>query len=269
MSMLLDSLARGCRVYDLAQPLETGIPCSPNHPGFRMALIRRHGDGVREDGGSAANEIIVTGGHVGTHVDALGHVSHEGLLHGGFSAAESQTGGRLRHGGIEELEPLIARGVLLDVAGERGVDVLAGSDAIEVADLERTVAWSGVEIHEGDVALIRTGWGRHFGDPTTFLGHDSGVPGPTEEAARWLADRGIRATGSDTTAYEYIPPRAGHRLLPVHRLLLVERGIHIIEMLNLEGISSARLYRFAFVLAPLKLVGATGSPVRPLALSDE
>ncbi|MGC1210814.1 MAG: cyclase family protein, partial [Micromonospora sp.] len=70
------------------------MPCSPNHPGFRMSLIRRHGDMVRPDGGSAANEMIVTGGHVGTHVDALSHVSHDGKLHGGVDAAAAQTGGR-------------------------------------------------------------------------------------------------------------------------------------------------------------------------------
>jgi len=268
VSGLLEAVERGVRVFDLAQPLHAGIPCSPNHPGFRMALIRRHGDMVRDDGGSAASELIVTGGHVGTHIDALAHVSHDGLLHGGVSAADAQRGGRLSRHGVEELEPLVAPGVLLDVAASKGVDVLPGGYAIDARDLQAATHASGVAIRRGDVALIRTGWARHFGDPTSFLGHEGGVPGPTEDAARWLADRGVRATGSDTTAYEHIGAGAGHRALPVHRLLLVEHGISIIEMLNLEALGAARIARFVFVAAPLKIVGATGSPLRPLAVVE-
>jgi len=123
-----------------------------------------------------------------------------------------------------------------------------------------------VDIGEGDVALVRTGWARNFGDAAAYLGEQTGVPGPTEEGARWLADRGVRATGADTTAYEHIPAGSGHRVLPAHRLLLVERGIHIIEHLNLEPLAAAGVAEFAFLLAPLKIVGGTGSPVRPLAV---
>jgi len=267
VTRLLDAID-GLRIIDLAQPLEAGIPSSPNHPGFRMALIRRHGDMVREDGGSAANELIVTGGHVGTHVDALAHVSHRGELHGGVPAAEAQAGGRFSRHGIDEMEPVVARGVLLDVAAARGVDVLPGGHGIGPEDLEAALARGAGELRAGDVALVRTGWARHFGDPDAFLGHATGVPGPTEAGARWLTGHGIRATGSDTTAYEQIPPGAGHRLLPVHRLLLVERGIHIIEMLDLERLARARVHTFAFVLAPLRITGGTGSPVRPLALVE-
>jgi kynurenine formamidase len=268
MTGLLDVLARGVRVYDLAQPLHPAIPSSPNHPGFKMALIRRHGDMIRADGGSAANELIVTGGHVGTHVDALAHVSHDGLLHGGVSAAEAQTGGRFSYGGIEQLAPLVAPGVLLDVAASKGVEILPGGYPISASDLEVAAQMVGVELAAGDVALVRTGWARNFADPAAFLGHDSGVPGPTEEAARWLVERGILATGSDTTAYEHIPPGSGHSLLPVHRLLLVEQGINVMEMLDLEGLAAAGVNHFCFVAAPLKIIGATGSPIRPLALVD-
>ena len=268
MSGLLEAIGRGCRIFDLSQPLHPQIPSSPNHPGFRMALMRRHGDLMRADGSSAANELIVTGGHVGTHVDALGHVSHRDRLHGGFSASSSQIGGRLAHGGIEELDPIVGPGVLLDIAGTREVDVLPGGYAIGVEDLQRAAARAGIEPQPGDVVLIRTGWARHFTDPVRFVGHGSGVPGPTEEAAGWLVERRIRMTGSDTTAYEHIPPEAGHRLLPVHRLLLVEQGVNIVEMLNLESLAAAEIHRFCFVLAPLKMIGATGSPVRPLAVTD-
>jgi len=268
VSKLLEALASGTNVYDLAQPLSAGTPHSPNHPSFRMSLMRRHGDMVREDGSSAANEIIVTGGHTGTHVDALAHVSHKGKLHGGASADEAQRGGRFEEHGIDAMEPIVGRGVLLDVAGLHGTDVLPGGYGITEEDLRAAAEKVGVEIRGGDVALIHSGWSRNFADAEAFLGHETGVPGPDESAARWLAGRGVRATGAETIAYEQIKPEIGHRLLPVHRLLLVESGIHIIEVMNLAGLAAAEIYEFLFVLAPLKISGGTGSPVRPLAVVD-
>ncbi|ABG03343.1 putative cyclase [Rubrobacter xylanophilus DSM 9941] len=266
MSRLLEVLEEGVEVFDLAQPLATETPHSPNHPPFRMSLMRRHGDMVREDGSSAANEMIVTGGHTGTHVDALAHVSYRGELHGGVSAEEAQRGGRFRRHGVDAMPPMVCRGVLLDVAALHGADALPGGYGITEEDLAAAARKAGVEVRAGDVALIRSGWGRYFGDAHAFLGHDTGVPGPTEEAARWLADRGVRATGAETIAYEQIKPGVGHALLPVHRLLLVERGVHIIEVMNLAGLAEAGVSEFLFVLAPLKIVGGTGSPVRPLAV---
>ena len=263
---LLDALEGGVEIYDLAQPLAAETPHSPNHPPFRMALMRRHGDMIREDGSSAANELISTSGHTGTHIDALAHVSHGGHLHGGTSAEEAQRGGRFSVLGVDAIEPLVCRGVLLDVAGLRGVDVLPGGYGITEEDLASAEREAGMEVRAGDVALIRSGWARHFGDAEAFVGHETGVPGPTEEAARWLAERGVRATGAETIAYEQIRPEVGHALLPVHRLLLVEHGIHIIEVMNLSGLAAAGVHEFVFVLAPLKIVGGTGSPARPLAL---
>ena len=267
MSALLDALA-GARVYDLAQPLRTGIPSSPNHPGFRMTLMRRHGDMVREDGGSAANELIVMGGHVGTHVDALAHVSQDGRLHGDVDVADAMAGGLFTSHGIDALEPFACPGVLLDVAGSRGVDQLEPGTPIGPSDLADAAAWAEVEPRAGDALLVRTGWATRWRDPVGFLSHDEGVPGPTAEASRWLASQGARAVGSDTTAFEHIGAGMGHSLLPGHRVLLVENGIPIVEMLNLERLAADRVYRFAFVLAPLNIEGGTGSPVRPLALVE-
>jgi kynurenine formamidase len=115
--------------------------------------------------------------------------------------------------------------------------------------------------------LIRTGWGKLFsGDAKTYIGHDSGVPGVDATAGKWLADKKIVVTGCDTTAYEHIAPGKGHAVLPVHRILLVEAGINIIEHMNLEVANEKNISEFMFILAPLKIVGGTGSPVRPLAV---
>jgi kynurenine formamidase len=266
---LLAAVAAGVDLVELGQPLFTGMPCSPNHPGFRMTLARRHGDMVRPDGSSAANEVIVTGGHVGTHIDALAHVSFRGELHGGIDAAQAQTGGAFREHGVEKIPPLFTRGVLLDVARVHGVDTLEPGYGVTEADLRAAAEQAGVTPGRGDVALVRTGWARNFGDASTYLGAATGVPGLTEPGAAWLADLGIVATGTDTTAYEQIPPGDGHRLLPVHRLLLVDRGIYIMEHLNLEDAADRGLTEFLFVLAPLRIVGGTGSPIRPLAVVNQ
>jgi kynurenine formamidase len=262
---LLAAVRAGVRLIELGHPYFTGMPCSPNHPGFRMTLIRRHGDMVRPDGGSASNEIIVTGGHVGTHVDALSHVSHNGLLHGGVDAAEAQTGGRFSVLGAEHTPALLTRGVLLDVAATKNVSVLPVGYGVTAEDLQAAADAAGVTLERGDVALIRTGWARHFDDAARYLGQADGVPGPTPDAARYLVQAGVTATGADTTAYEQIRAGAGHSVLPVHRILLVDAGIHIMEHLNLEEASAEGLAEFVFVMAPLRIVGGTGSPIRPFA----
>ena len=266
---LLQAIQAGVRHYDLGRQLKIGMPQSPNHPSYWHALPRRHGDMVRADGGSAANDVITMGTHVGTHIDALSHVSHDGRLHDGSDAAQAARGGRFDALGAHTIEPMLRRGVLLDVPAALGEP--AGCPAgyeITPADLEATAAKQGTVIGAGDVVLVRSGWGRHFDDPdrNVYIGVNSGVPGVGEAGAIWLADHGIHAAGADTIAFERLAPGAGHGLLPAHRVLLVERGIYIIETMALEELAAAGVHEFLFVLAPLPLYGATGSPVRPLAV---
>jgi kynurenine formamidase len=263
---LLSSVNSGARVVDLARPMENGMPQSPNHPQFRLSMPRRHGDKLRDDGGSAANDLLVTGTHVGTHIDALGHVSHCGELYGGVSAEEVQQGGRLASHGVDLVPPMVCRGILLDVPATLGIDACAGGFEITPTLLDRTVERQGTEPRQGDVVLIRTGWGRNWADGEAYVGLETGTPGVAEPGARWLADRGVRAVGADTIAFERIQPARGHAVLPAHRVLLVEEGIYIIEAMDLDGLAATGAVEFLFVLAPLKLVGATGSPVRPLAV---
>ncbi len=268
MTSLLDAIAAGITVYDLGRPLQTGMPSSPNHPGFRMALLRRHGDMVRPDGSSAANELIITGGHVGTHMDSLAHVSYQGKLHGGVPVDEAMEHGRFTTHGAETLPATLTRGVLLDVARAHGTEQLPAGYGITADDLQLAASQADVEVREGDVVLIRSGWGRLWPDADAYVGRETGVPGATEDAANWLIEHGVRATGGDTLAFEQITRELGHGLLPVHRRLIVEEGIPIIEILDLEGIGEAGVHEFCLVLAPLKIVGGTGAPIRPLAVVD-
>jgi kynurenine formamidase len=263
---LLEAVERGVRTIDLGRQLRVGMPQSPNHPQFWHTLPRRHGDMSRPDGGSAANDMISTGTHVGTHIDALAHVSHDGRLFGGLDAAEAGRGGKYVELGVHTIEPMMRRGILLDVARQKQVDVLEGGYEITPADLEAAASTQGTEIRDGDVVLIRSGWGRRFAEGAPYLGATTGVPGIGEAGATWLADRRAHAVGADTIAFERLAPGGGHSLLPAHRVLLVERGIYIVEALDLEELSERRATEFTFVLIPLNIFGATGSPVRPLAV---
>ncbi|SIO85347.1 cyclase family protein [Nocardiopsis sp. JB363] len=265
---LLRAVSEGVAVYDLGRPLKVGMPQSPNHPAYWHTLPRRHGDMVREDGGSAANDMITMGTHVGTHVDALAHVSHEGLLHGGADAVEAGRGGRYLEHGVHTIAPMVGRGVLLDVPAAQGTpEGCPPGYEITPADLEHAESVQGTPVREGDVVLVRSGWGRHFdADPTRYTGRESGVPGVGARGASWIARRGARATGADTIAFERLAPGAGHAVLPAHRILLVEHGVYIIEAMDLEEVAAEGIHEFTFVMAPLPLVGATGSPVRPLAV---
>ncbi|SEF69048.1 Kynurenine formamidase [Thermomonospora echinospora] len=256
----------GAKVVDLAQPMRTGMPQSPNHPRFRMVIERRHGDMVREDGGSAANEVILTGGHVGTHVDALGHVSQDGYVYGGVEAAGIQSNQGLSQHGIDAFPPYVGRGVLLDVTAVHGVDVLPPGYEVTPDDLQAAQVKADVEIRPGDSVLIGTGWSRNWDKPSLFVGDEGGVPGPGPDAARWLVDRGVRVAGGETIAFERIAPGRGHATLPVHRILLVEAGVHIVETMRLSELLSTGHAEFMLVLNPLPVVGATGAPVRPLAV---
>ncbi len=265
---LLDAVQAGVTIYDLGRRLTAGMPQSPNHPAFGLTLPRRHGDMVRADGGSAANDLLVMGTHVGTHVDALAHVSQDGRLHGGADAAAAQVGGRFDELGVHTVAPMVRRGVLLDVPATLGLEGCEAGYEITPADLDATVSRQGTPVGAGDVVLIRSGWGRLFDheDRNRYIGKDSGVPGIGADGANWLAQRGVHAAGADTIAFECLPPGKGHSSLPAHRILLVEHGIYLIETMALEELARDGVHEFTFVMAPLPLYGATGSPVRPLAV---
>jgi kynurenine formamidase len=222
---------------------------------------------VRSDGDSAANEIIVLGGHVGTHVDALAHVSHRGKLHGDLDAASQQSNRGFARLGIETFPPFVGRGVHLNVAAVHGVPTLPPGYEVTAADLEAARKAAGVELRGGEVILVGTGWAREWSRRDVFTGQSGGAPGPGVAAARWLADYDPVVVGAETIAFEHIAPGAGHALLPVHRMLLVERGINIMETMNLIPLADAGVSEFLLVVNPLPITGATGAPVRPLAIT--
>ncbi len=251
------------RVYDLSVRLEPGMPRHPYHPPFAFALAKQHGEGMYPDGVSSAMEVLVTGGHVGTHVDALGHIAKDGMVFGGreIHAAQSATGG-LEVGSVEEMPPLIGAGHLVDAELIFGRE-LTPADGIGAAEL---AAWfAGGEPGSGSVVVVRTGWMKKWPDFNAYLPITAGVPGVTLDGARWLTERGVLAAGADTHMFEHKPSLA-QVSLTVHVHMLVEAGVPIMESLNLEPLAADGVRDFFFVALPLRVRGGTGSPLRPVAI---
>lgn len=254
------------RQIDLSHPMQKGMPIHPAHPPFHITLNNRHGDVLRGCGHSSSNELMVTSTHSSTHIDALCHVSDHGVLFGKFEAEREQRGVDLfKAHGAETIAPIFRRGILLDVARTLRVEALDPAYEITVSDLEASQAACGTAIEDGDIILIRTGWSKFWSDSPRYLGLNSaGAPGPGVAAGRWLAERKPFSVGSDTSAFEVM----NHHdiTLEVHLILIAQNGIHIIENLDLEALSGAAHGAFAFAALPIRISGATGAPIRPVAL---
>jgi kynurenine formamidase len=259
---LLEALG-SARVFDLEQLRYAGAPSHPAHqPGFNYFLHRQHAPGAGE-ARTGASGLVVMPEHSGTHIDALAHQAENLTLHGGVHVDGTiQTSAGFRVLGIETMAPLVGRGVLLDLAGKKR---LPPDHSITAEELAGAEAAGGVEIQAGDVVLVRTGYGALWSEPAEYL-RGAGV---SAAGSRWLIDKKVSAVGADNLAWDVIGPTDPELgvTLPGHILLLVRAGIPIIENLNLEDLAAAGVREFLFVCLPLKMRGATGSPVRPIALA--
>jgi len=257
------------KVVDLNFVWDSRSPLLSFNPPFAAALVNTHRQtkGWIPQIAFAADMMFFSGQHGAPTIDALGHISHGGKLFGGLSAEENEAPNGLLALGIEAYpkERYVNRGVLLDVARHKGVDILAPGYEITAADLEATAKAQGVEIRAGDSVLIRTGFGKHWGDKAKYMGLR---PGPGESAANWLASKRIFLTGADQLTYDVFPEKGTN--FPCHRILIADHGIYIVENMNLEDLSQAlaakKRYDFALVLNPPRLRGMTGAPVNAFAI---
>ena len=263
----LDSLL-SARVYDLEQPRFRGMPIHPVHqPGYLYTLHRRHRDTYHpsEHGPrSGASGVLTMMEHSGTHLDALCHQANELRLFGGIPTDAAETPAGFTRLGVETVPPLLSRGVLLDVAGWKGQSPLPPAYSIGADDLAGCSASQGVQVNQGDVLLVRTGYGALWHDEAAYLR----AAGVGKSGTLWAAERSVVAVGADNMAWDAPDERDAETgaTLFAHAYLLPKRGIYIIENVYLEELARDRRYEFAFIGAPLKLRGATGSPLRPLAL---
>jgi len=203
-------------------------------------------------------------GQVGTQFDGLGHIGIGDLFYNGNNRADFSRPDGLEKLGIENVGPIVTRGVLVDVAAFKGVARLEGGYEITLADLRGALERQRMEVRSGDVIIVHTGWSQLWKVDNAAFGATS--PGIGLEAARWLVEREVVIVGSDTWSMEVVPNPDASLAFPVHQLLIPRNGIYIFENLLTEDLARDRAYEFAFFFAPLKLKGATGSPANPLAI---
>lgn len=276
---------RDGRVYDLGVTYDRSSFKWPGHsPGEILSFrtpegVKRQGDSEFTKGpgnaqGTAWHSCaLFISDNVGTQLDGLGHITNGEQNHwyNGFTEAEWGGNWGIRKCGAETIPPIVARAVLLDVAGHRKVDALPGGTRIGARELQEVAAAQSVTIEPGDAVFIRTGalryWGESGADHEKLRAHDTA--GIDLEAARWLVgEKGAVLVGSDTSGLEVAPaPEGSKSFIPVHHYLLVEQGVHIGEFHNLEELARDRVYRFCYVCTVNKIKGATaGFALRPIAL---
>jgi kynurenine formamidase len=257
------------RVYALGIPIQAdGVPLI-DYRGkpMRLTLQDSTDEGVYaaygcQPGTGAHEDVMIFASHTTSHMDALIHVYEDGKHYNGVpsGAMHALTGATKL--GIEKVGGFAARGVLLDMPRYFGdATWVEPGRNITGADLAGACAVQGVEVGPGDVVLVRTGylqmWFERQGDEAFAQ------PGIGLDAAKWLVSRDVVAVGSDNSAVEVIP-FDGNDFLAVHKELLVRRGIYMLEFLDLSHAAADHSWEGLLTVAPLKVTGATGSPVNPI-----
>jgi kynurenine formamidase len=269
MPLSLADQLQAARVFDLEQPRFHGMPIHASHrPGYFYALHRRHRDTYRPElhgPRTSASGTLTMMEHSGTHIDALCHQACGLKLYGDVPVEAAETPAGFTQLGVETVAPLLRRGVLLDVAGWKFQAVLARKYSITADDLRGCATAQGVEVRRGDVLLVRTGFGGLWHNEAEYLQ----AAGVAKSGTLWAAEQEVAAVGADNMGWD-VPeerdPETGATLFG-HVYLLPQKGVYILENLNLEELARARCHSFAFIGIPLKFTGATGSPLRPLALA--
>lgn len=251
------------RVLSLAQPIFAGMMIPGHRAGVMHFMGRDGGDyaaGRRRPGGfQVAEDTIVMPIHAGTHMDALCHCWRDDTLFNGVSqdVVRSQGSARL---GIDTAGPVVTRGVLLDFVALTG-GVLKDGTEIGLDMLEG--ALGGRMLRPGDAVLLRTGWLE--GQNERVKPDYNAEPGIGIAVAERLAEAGVALVGADNYAVEVLPFAKG-TVFPVHQFLIRDIGMPLLEGLVLKPLGEAGARDFLFVMAPLPIRGATGSPVNPVAV---
>ncbi len=272
--------ANAARLIRTGQLVELGMPFGEHgpqtgangrfNPIHRMTMLPT--DQATQSGQVVADDMVVMPLQCATQWDSLAHVGYDGLLYNNVPvAAVTATRGATRNSIDNVASRLVGRGVLLDIAGLKGVQSLAESQEITADDLTAAEARQEVRVGPGDIVLVRTGWYRHFLDPAlgvNYIGTE--IPGLGTSCCEWLYDRQVAAVAADNQAVEVKPsvdPGAG---LPVHMILIRDMGMTLGEMFNLEGLAAAcasdGVWDFFFSGLGLKVENAVGSPVSPIAI---
>jgi len=261
------SIKKG-KVYQLGRVLEEGIPMHWFHGHFLYTTFRRAHESVglfnMKNNVGGMNVRIEMPDHIGTHIDALNHISRGDALYGGYSSREITGTSGTSKLGIETMPPIVTREILIDVPKLLKVDTVESDYVITPDDIETVLKNNRITIQSGDALLFRTGWGKYWMvDNEKYM---KSAPGIGEDSASWIARNKILVVGGDTDDVEVAPGQKSDEAFPCHQILITDNGVPIIENMNLEELSRDDSTQFLFVCLPLRLKGASGSPISPIAL---
>jgi kynurenine formamidase len=266
-------LVRNGKVFDLGLAFDKEGPFKDG--GFRtnplhvMTLLPSD-TAYSKDQLISADDMVVMGLQTSTQWDSLAHIGYDGFFYNNVpAAAVNNFTGASRNSFAKSVKNLISRGVLLDIAALKGVDVLDESYEITAADLSNAEERQGVRVGSGDILLLRTGWVRHFhdGNRGAFLGPEAG---PGLDAVPWLHAREVAALAVDNWACEVQPACVPGGSVPFHQVTIRDMGLLIGEMFDFEGLAADcandGVWECLFAGTGLKITGSVGSPITPMAL---
>lgn len=258
-------LVKTGKTYALGIPVDSKTPAYPPR-GFKVTIVQPGQAGISGLGPSKTtyNDDIIEGwAGVGSQIDGLGHIGVEHVYYNGNKLADFADPTGLKKLGIEKVPPIVARGVLLDMAAHYGVDVVKEGTAFNVKEIEEVAKKQGVEIRQGDVVLFHTGWISLIGNDDKR--YNAGEPGLGVEGAKYLTGKGVVAIGADTWALEVIPFESKN-IFEVHQILLPMNGTYILENMNTAELAKDKAYEFMFVLGQPRFKGGVQSMINPVAI---
>jgi kynurenine formamidase len=256
-------LIRSGETIELGRVLRGTMPLSAGRR-FVVETKRTNMNAQANRRGSNEELVIAEMGQVGTQFDGFAHQTIGNGVYNCFRVDDIATRTGFTKLGIQNVGAIVTRGVLIDVAAFKGVDMLPDTYEISVQDLQQALAKQSVTLQPGDAVIIHTGWGRLWEKDNAR--YSRGNPGVGISAAEWLARQSPVLVGADTPPVEVSPNPDPQLSLPVHQIMLVINGIHTLENLKLDELAAKRVYEFAFIVQPLKIEGATGSTVAPIAI---
>lgn len=264
-----ETVLRATRLIKSGEVIELGHVLSPSIPlvgtrRFDVHTKRTFMNQASNRRGSNEELLISEMGQVGTQFDGFAHQTIADKVYNCFKVDEIASRNGFTKLGIEKVGALITRGVLIDVAGLKGVDILPDTYEITVQDLEGALQRQNLQLQPGDAVLIHTGWGKLWGKDNARYGKS--CPGIGVQAAEWLAKQDPMLVGADNWPIEVLPNPDPQVSAPVHQILLVVNGIYLLENLKLEELAAKGVHEFAFIMQPLKMQGFSGSTVAPIAV---
>ncbi|MBQ0719339.1 MAG: cyclase family protein [Gammaproteobacteria bacterium] len=202
---------------------------------------------------------------IGSQLDGLSHPGQHGMFYNCNDGKDFVRTEGVTKMGIEKVPPMVARGVVLDMAAHAGVDFLKGGQYFSVADVKAVEKKQGTPIREGDVVLFHTGWTENMmtQDPQTW---GSEEPGISEEVAQYLVDKNVVAVGADTWGVDVVPPQNKDNIFGGHIILMVEHGIYLLETMQTGPLVRDKAFEFFFVLGPHRVRGTVQAMIDPIAI---